>query len=48
MTNVQSPLYQYIKNQVIMGNFSASDLVVLQSRGYLTENERIELTQLIK
>lgn len=44
----KSKLFNYVKNQVILGNFDAEDLKVLVSRNIITDDERIELLPLIK
>lgn len=44
----KSKLFNYVKNQVILGNFNADDLVVLVTRNVITDIERTELLELIK
>lgn len=41
-----SKLYNYVKNQYLMGNFSDSDLSVLVARGVIREDERLQLLAL--
>lgn len=43
-----SRLYTYVKNQYLLGGFSASDLEILVSRGVITEAERLEILALKK
>ena len=44
----KSKAYDYVKNQVLLGNFDADDLAVLVTRNVITEAERLELLPLIK
>lgn len=44
----KSKLFNYVKNQVILGNFDAEELKVLVSRNVITDAERTELLPLIK
>lgn len=44
----KSNLLDYVKNQVLLGNFNADELSVLVSRNVITVDERIELIVLIK
>lgn len=43
-----SRLYTYVKNQYLLGGFSASDLEILVSRGVITDAERLEILSLKK
>lgn len=40
-----SPAYTYVKNQYLLGKFSDDDLLVLVSRGVITESERVQIIQ---
>lgn len=44
----KSKLFNYVKNQVILGAFDANDLTVLVTRRVITDDERSELIALIK
>lgn len=49
MTNTQkSKSFNYVKNQVLLGNFNAADLAVLVTRNIITDAERTDLLDLIK
>lgn len=45
---MKSKAYTYIKNQVILGNFTADELFILVTRNVISESERLELTALLK
>lgn len=45
---MQSKAYTYVKNQVILGNFTADELVILVARNVISESERADLTALLK
>lgn len=40
---MNSPAFNYIRNQYLLGKFSDEDLEVLVQRTYLTEQEKIEI-----
>lgn len=44
----KSKLFNYVKNQVLLGQFNASELTVLVGRNVITDAERTELLPLIK
>lgn len=43
---MKSPLYNYIKNQYILGKFSDEEMVTLVSLGRITDEERLEIQAL--
>lgn len=45
---MQSNLYNYVKNQVLIGNFDKSDLATLVQRSIITDRELEELSIYVK
>ena len=43
---MKSPLYNYIKNQYILGKFSDEEMITLVSLGRITDEERLEIIAL--
>ncbi|WP_302621810.1 hypothetical protein [Lysinibacillus xylanilyticus] len=43
-----SKLFNYVKNQVLLSNFSVDDLFVLVDRKVITDAERLKLQLIIK
>lgn len=43
-----SKSFKYVKNQVLLGNFNADELLVLVERKVITDDERLDLLPLIK
>lgn len=43
---MKSPLYNYIKNQYILGAFADEDLLVLVSLNRISDAERLEILAL--
>lgn len=43
---MESKMYQYIKNQYLLGAFKDADLDVLVSRGHITETEKNQILAL--
>ena len=43
---MKSPLYNYIKNQYILGKFSDEEMVTLVALGRITDEERLEILAL--
>lgn len=41
-----SRLYNYVKNQYLLGGFSATDLETLVTRGVIADAERLEILAL--
>lgn len=39
----KSKLFNYVKNQVLLGNFNAEELTILVGRNIITSEERDEL-----
>lgn len=42
----KSPLYNYIKNQYLLGKFSNDEMITLVSLGRITDAERLEIIEL--
>lgn len=38
-----SRLYNYVKNQYLLGGFNEADLLTLVNRGIITEEERLQI-----
>ena len=41
-----NPLYNYIRDQYILGNFSEDDLIKLVELGRITDEERLEILKI--
>lgn len=42
----QSALFNYVKNQYLLGAFTESNLIVLVTRGIVTDDERVQIVSL--
>lgn len=40
--------FNYVKNQVILGNFNTEDLLTLVARNIISEEERLQLFPILK